>query len=1014
MKRYGVLGLVFLAMVWAGNQCLIGQNAKKTDIHDPAVAVANLEVHPELKATLFVSEPKITNPTNLDIDHRGRVWICDVVNYRGNNGKRSAGDRILILEDTNGDGVADTEKTFYQGRDIDSAMGICVLGDKVIVSATPNVFVFTFDPATDKVLKKELLFTKTGQPQHDHSAHSFLFGPDGKLYWNFGNTGQAVHDKDGKPVVDLAGNKVVDNGKPYWGGMVFRCDMDGSNFETLGHNFRNNYEVTVDSFGTLWQSDNDDDGNRGVRINYVMEFGNYGYRDEITGAGWNTKRTNLESDTPLRHWHLNDPGVVPNLLQTGGGSPTGICLYEGSLLPKAFHGQPIHCDAGPSIVRGYHATRDGAGYKAEIVNVLDGQKKNNWFRPADVGVAPDGSIFVTDWYDPGVGGHAQRDLDRGRIFRVAPPGVKYSVPKFDFSSNAGLIEAMKNPNLAVRYLAWTKLHQQGAGAEADLLKLWASTVPHEKARALWLLGKIPGKGQHYVDVALQDKNADLRVTGLRLARELKLDLIPLVRKLLQDESPAVLRECAIALRHHQSPDAPELWAELAKRHDGKDRWYLEALGIAADKQWDRYLEAYLRLKSEAGDGKAHRDIVWRSRAVKTPALFASVITSKSTPTDELPRFFRAFDFQPASEAKDQVLVDLAFSSVGDVKRQGIVSGESIARLKNFNIQKQPKYASALKKVLEEQKGTAGFVDLVAKFNVVDRYPELLALAQKSPNEQVGVDAMRTLLERDQDKLVRQGIVAKDLQVASNTLIAIGNAGHPRANGQLLDLVNDGKADLELRRLATRALGGTKAGSERLLALASNKKLAKELEPAAASVLAESKVKEVKNAAAKLFPRPAGANAIPIPPISDLVKLKGNAEAGALAFAKVGTCANCHIVNKQGKDVGPELSEIGKKLAKEAMYEAILYPSASIAHNYETWVAETKQGEVFSGLLVSKTPDEIVLKNAEGLTRSLKQSVLDSVAKSPVSIMPADLTKNLSFQDLANIVEYLSTLKEAKK
>src|SRR3954452_12001475 len=125
----------------------------------------------------------------------------------------------MILEDTDGDGKADKVKTFYQGRDVDSAMGICVLGNKVIVSATPNVLVFTFDE-NDKVTKKEALFTKTGQPQHDHSAHSFLFGPDGKLYWNFGNTGQAVFDKNGKPVIDVAGNRVIDNGRPYRQGMV--------------------------------------------------------------------------------------------------------------------------------------------------------------------------------------------------------------------------------------------------------------------------------------------------------------------------------------------------------------------------------------------------------------------------------------------------------------------------------------------------------------------------------------------------------------------------------------------------------------------------------------------------------------------------------------------------------------------------------------------------------------------------------------------------------------------------
>ena len=132
----------------------------------------------------------------------------------------------------------------------------------------------------------------------------------------------------------------------------------------LAHNFRNNYELAVDSFGGLWQSDNDDDGNRAVRINYLLEYGNYGYRDEMTGAGWQTPRTNLEKTIPEQHWHQNDPGVVPNLLVTGAGSPTGIVAYEGTLLPKQFQGQVIHSDAGPSVVRSYSIVPEGAGYKS--------------------------------------------------------------------------------------------------------------------------------------------------------------------------------------------------------------------------------------------------------------------------------------------------------------------------------------------------------------------------------------------------------------------------------------------------------------------------------------------------------------------------------------------------------------------------------------------------------------------------------------------------------------------------
>jgi putative membrane-bound dehydrogenase-like protein len=982
--------------------------------HDPANAVANLDVHPELQATLFVSEPKITNPTNLDIDHRGRVWICDVKNYRRNTGSRPEGDRILILEDTKGTGVCDKVTTFYQGKDVDSAMGICVLGNKVIVSASPNILVFTFDE-NDKVTKKEVLFTKTGVSQHDHTAHSFVFGPDGRLYWNFGNEGHAVHDKNGKPVVDLAGNVVNDKGKPYRQGMVFRCEMDGSNFEVLGHNFRNNYEVAVDSFGTMWQSDNDDDGNRGVRINYVMEYGNYGYVDEMTGAGWRVPRTNMEKEIPLRHWHLNDPGVVPNLLQTYQGSPTGICVYEGTLLPKVFHNQMIHCDAGPSIVRSYPVVPDGAGYKVtQIVNILDGAKKNNWFRPADVCVAPDGSIFVTDWYDPGVGGHQQRDQDRGRVFRVAPPGVKYSVPKVSFDTIDGNIEALKSPNLATRYIAWTNLHKTGAKAEPALLKLFnESKVPHERARALWLLGRIDRNGPKHVNMALADPDPNMRVIGIRLARQLKLDIVPVVSRILGFGDRAAFRECAIALRFEKSPEAAVLWGELAQLHPGNDRWYLEALGIGAELNWNDCLRSFPRDRS-GKDTKVRRDIIWRSRADITPSFLAELITDKVTPSDELPRLFRAFDFQKDGEIKNHALIRLAFGEYADPERRNLITSEAISRLKSFDAKKNPNHAAALNKLLEQSKGTTAFVEIVGKFGISQRYPDLLQLAQKQPTEQIGIDAIRVLLDRDQDRLIKSGLESKDRLIAANTAQAIAGAGHDKANDLLLPIVKDGKLDLELRRQATRALARNKTGAQMLLKLAKGKQLAKDLEAAAGSALSASTWKGIKTQAELLFPTPTTKDKKPLPAIADLVTLKGNAANGAMVFAKQGTCANCHIVNGAGKDVGPNLSEIGKKLSREAIFEAILYPSASILHNYETYVVETKRGTTDNGLLVSKTEAEISIKGPDSIVRTFKTAEIESVSRSPISLMPADLHQSMTTQELVDVVEYLLTLRESKK
>ncbi|MGI9471790.1 MAG: PVC-type heme-binding CxxCH protein [Rubripirellula sp.] len=619
------------------------QTPEGQDQRQPANAINGLEIGEGLQVTLSASEPDLSSLTNLDIDDRGRVWVCDVMNYRRNNGSRPEGDRILILEDTTGDGVMDLVKTFYQGRDIDSAMGICVLGNEVIVTATPTVWRFVDEDGDDLPDRKEAMFTETGQPQHDHSAHSFLFGPDGKLYWNFGNTGKQVKDAEGNTVVDIHGRAVVDNGQPFYGGMPFRCDLDGSNFEVLAHNFRNNWETTVDSFGTLWQSDNDDDGNRGTRINFVMEQGNYGYRDELTGAGWRDDRITLEEEIPLRHWHLNDPGVVPNMLQTGAGSPSGICIYEGRLLPKRFWDQVIHCDPGPNVVRAYPAETDGAGYSATIDPLMTGTV-DKWFRPADVCVAPDGSLFVTDWYDPGVGGHNQGDTDRGRLFRIAPPGVGYTVPKFDYSTAQGAVNALKNPNLSVRYKAWQSLHAMGADAEAALLELYADANPRYRARALWLLGKIQDRGSHYVDLAITDSNADIRITGIRLAKQLGMTPSQACRKLAKDPSAAVRRELAIALRFDESASMPKIWASLAQQYDGSDRWYLEALGISSDLRPSECYDAWLAVVDGNWNTPAGRDIVWRTRAPKAASTLVQIIQDPELKLEDTNRYFRSLEY----------------------------------------------------------------------------------------------------------------------------------------------------------------------------------------------------------------------------------------------------------------------------------------------------------------------------------------------------------------------------------
>ncbi len=952
------------------------------------------------------------SPSNMDIDHLGRVWICEVINYRHfrnkNNPPRVEGDRILVLEDTDGDGKADKTTTFYQGRDVDSAHGVCVLGNKVIVSAGDSVFVMTDEDGDLKADRKDVLFTGISGTQHDHGIHAFVFGPDGKLYFNFGNAGKQIKDKNGKPIVDKAGNEVNDRRRPYQEGMVFRCNMDGSEFETLGWNFRNNWEVCVDSFGTLWQSDNDDDGNRGVRINFVMEYGNYGYKDEFTGAGWRSPRTGIEKEIPHRHWHLNDPGVMPNLLQTGAGSPTGICVYEGELLPERFRNQIIHCDAGPNIVRCYPAKKHGAGYTATIENVLEGAR-DKWFRPSDVCVAPDGSLLIADWYDPGVGGHAMGDIQRGRIFRVAPPNKPMTVPDVNLGNPAGAVAALSSPNHATRYMAWTALKKMGAAAESELLKLWDGDNQRLRARAFWLLSNIRGKEAKYIGTAIEDRNSDIRIAGLRRARQSEhVSVVDTVRQLCDDATPEVRRECLVAIREMKSPEASALWSKLALKHDGSDRWYLEALGLAADGSWDERLVAWMKAGGEVKSA-AGRDIVWRSRGSKTPKLLAQIASGSEASA----RYFRAFDFQDKAAAQP-ALMELAFADQQATEANAaFVTSEALSRLDKSAINGSPEFRGAIDDVLKQLGGTKQFAKLIEKFELTDKYAAVLKLAQENPTNELGIDAIRMLLRKKQWSLVSSGLYDEDEAVAIATADVLGNSADGNAAGPLLAVVQNKNARVPVRRTCVRNAGKLNNGARRLAELYEQKKIDEVLHQALAAALHASQSRVIKEKAIALFPPPPSKDKKPLPTMAELVRMRGDTKRGRLVFHNTGTCFKCHQVNRLGRELGPDLSEIGKKLSRQAMFDSILYPSAGISHNYETYTVLLDSGTSVNGLKTSETEDTISIKDTEAIVRTFNKDEIDEIIKQDTSLMPADLQKTMTAQDLVDVVEYMTTLKKKK-
>lgn len=994
MSRYSRIFL-FLFPVVAGAALAQG------DRLSPGQALAKLRVAEGLQVTTFASDPEIVSISNLDVDHRGRVWACECVNYRGNRGKRPAGDRILILEDTTGDGISDKTKVFYQGPDIDIAMGLCVLGSKVIVAVSPDILLLEDTDGDDKADKKTVLLTSDAEFQHDHSLHSFVFGPDGRFYGNFGNTGHRLKDAAGKVIIDRAGREVSGGGKPYHGGIVFRCDREFRNFEVLGHNFRNNYEATVDSFGRVWQSDNDDDGNLAVRLNYILEGGNYGYLEELTGQRWRVPRLTMHPFRGKAHWHQNDPGAVPNVIETGNGAPGGVTVYEGDLLPSQVHGQVLFCEAGGHVLWGLPVTRSGAGFTARKFDLLRSPDNNH--RPIDVAVAPDGSVVVSDWYDPVIGGFRQNDIERGRIYRIAPEGHHFQSPGYDFDSPEGAAKALYSPNYCARYLAWMRLYELGSKAEAPLQAMLQEENPRLRARALWLLGQMPEKGDHYLGVALKDREAEVRIVGLRLADLRKKGTLEVTGKLLRDPSVRVRAECAAQLRHHQSGEAAKLWAVLAAQYDGKDRWYLEALGIGAEGKWDACFRELEGLGIKIGTG-AWNDLVWRSRGTRTPDLLANIILAADA-ADDVARYIRAFDFQAGGEEKARALLRVALGE--NVSRK--IALEALGRVPMEELQREGDHRPKLARMLSGGTVDASVIKLIRDLRLEEAYPRLLEMAQDEGNDR-RVDAIGALLALRQQDLIVTALEGADAVKALATGRVLARAERPSSFALLWSFLAKGDLDGMARRETAREMCRSRVGALQVIKRLEAGLLGEEIKPAVASVLLLHLDGEVRKRARPHFPLAPSRDAQALPPLSELVARRGDADKGREIFARQGQCATCHRVAGKGTAIGPDLDSAGKKLARSALYESILYPSAAISHDYENYTARLGDRSVV-GVLVSKSEKEIQLRDAQGTLQVLERKQVKSLDRLPVSLMPANLHQLLTTAELVDLVEYLGTLKE---
>ncbi|MGZ8900452.1 MAG: c-type cytochrome [Limisphaerales bacterium] len=352
-----------------------------------------------------------------------------------------------------------------------------------------------------------------------------------------------------------------------------------------------------------------------------------------------------------------------------------------------------------------------------------------------------------------------------------------------------------------------------------------------------------------------------------------------------------------------------------------------------------------------------------------------------------------------------------FAQPAKVDDQTSVQIEALNRLKGADLEANAALKAAVLRILDKTRGTPQFVEIISDFSLKGHGPALLEYAIKYPNETSAIEAFRLALAENASSL--RTLLDSTNAVAVVQLIA--NTQDKELQQHLKSLAQDTAKPLATRQAAVQMLARTEHGASFLLDLAKNEKLPSDLKLTASSELNLAPWPEIKKNALEILPLPQTKTSEPLPPISELVKRTGNLDRGREVFeSQTAACSACHVVNGKGTDVGPQLSEIGTKLGKDALYQSILDPSSGISFGFEAYNIQLKNDDELFGIITSETADELTVKTQTGVINKVKKSEIVNRQKLATSLMPVGLQLTMTTQELVDLVEFLASLKKADR
>jgi putative membrane-bound dehydrogenase-like protein len=1034
----------------------------------PVESLKTLRPADGVEVSLWASEPMVNNPTSMDVDSRGRVWIAEGLNYRMKQKqfdtlrRVDGADRIKVLSDTDGDGQAD-KVTVFADNIFPVPLGLAVeeiwqsgkqTGTRVYIGNSPDLLVLEDTDGDDKADRRYALLTGFRGVDSDHGLHGMAFGPDGKLYFTVGDARYGADKVQAREptfdVTDKSGRRLSASNF----GTTLRVNRDGSQLEVLTSGHRNNYQAAIDSFGNVFGSDNDDDGNRGCRMYWVMDGGQYGYQHPDSS----------------RHWAEELPGIIPKLVGTGNGAPGGLTVYQGELLPKKYFGAVLQIDSGTHQVNAHPLARHGAGFRSDYEILLKGD--DAWFRPVDLSVAPDGSLFVCDWYDAGVGGNRFSDQTTGRIYRLTASGAKQQPTQFD-GTNA--IEALRSPNTVTRLAARETLLSAGEDSRRGLLELFGSDRSVDRARALHVLFDLPNTGVDDVVAALNDSEPRIRETAVRLlARDATREFVvqpvtaqsiepPAQRFLDQilpladDNDAGVRRALLMAVRNVPTSNLGGAISKLAATWDGRDRYYLEALRAGIVNRETQFVK---RLFDSLTDQAIESG--WNNQSIAVPPYYP-VGTNDAflRPQDELPlsnaasrvvglawvlqrpesipalrRLLKQNQSPTVEQAATIALVGIAHRSAGELLiERYLADGVSEDRKRDIlrqlgagvagawsDLAKQDSLRNVFATALDDRTLQIDAMQAIARAKLSEFGEQMLPFADDASLDMtVRVAAITSLGKLKYDPVRR---LARELVDASKgepsggplslaALDALQAFARKETQASLMQILVDAEMPLDVRRQSLRLVSTSAAGAEQVLSQHKAQSIPADLHSELVFLLHNHSDRRIRSMAENELPIGSGSDGKKIHNVQTVLALQGNASRGGELFQnhKEAACARCHRVTGEGSLVGPDLASVGMKYGDKELLYHIQFPSGAINYNFVAHTFLLNDGRVLNGLVIDRSGGQIKLGIATGQHITIAADEIEEERPQSVSLMPAGLVANFTEQQLADLVEYLLTLRQ---